>query len=107
MTRTGRTLTEYLRMGAAGIVALISFINYLPADSELNKALNPKDEIGEWNTQMKTNAILADLYDVFVSAHSKKGTRPKPYPRPKKAQSIGKDPIPLSQFWDWWHKKGR
>ena len=94
-------------MGAAGIVALISFINYLPADSALNKALNPKDEIGEWNTQMKTNAILADLYDVFVSAHSKKGTRPKPYPRPKKAQSIGKDPIPLSQFWDWWHKKGR
>ena len=26
MTRTGRTLTEYMEMGAAGMVALISFI---------------------------------------------------------------------------------
>ena len=104
MTRTGRKLNEYLRMGAAGIVALISFISYLPKDAALSMELDPKDEFGEWNTQRKTNAILADLFDVFVAAHSKKGTRPKPYPRPKQKQSIGKDPIPLSEFWDWWNK---
>ena len=107
MTRTGRTLTEYLSMGAAGIVALISFITYLPSDSELMREMHPKNEFAEWNTQIKTNAILADMFDAFVSAHTKKGVQPKRYPRPKQNRSIGKDPIPVSQFWDWWHGKGR
>ena len=48
-------------MGAAGIVALISFISYLPKDAALSREMDPKDEFGEWNTQRKTNAILADL----------------------------------------------
>lgn len=90
-------------MGAAGVVALISFIKFVPVDSELRRAMNPKDEFGEWNTRMKTNAILADLYDVFVKAHSRKGHKPKEYPRPRDRKGIGRDPIPLSEFWDWWN----
>ena len=105
MTRTGRTLTEYLEMGAAGMVALISFINYLPPDSELSKEMNPKEEFAEWYTTLKTNKILADLVDVVVAANTKKGRKPKEYPRPKKKETIGKGAIPISKFWDWWNSK--
>ena len=103
MTRTGRTLSEYMEMGAAGKVALLSFINYLPPDSELRKAMDPQNEFGEWNTTMKTNVILADLVDVFVKANTKKGRKAKTYPRPKKRRKIGSGAIPMSEFWDWWN----
>lgn len=92
-------------MGAAGKVALISFINYLPPDSALNGAMNPKDEFGAWYTTMKTNAILADLFDVFVQANTKKGRKTTPYPRPRQHRQIGKGAIPISEFWDWWNSK--
>lgn len=105
MTRTGRTLDEYMEMGAAGKVALISFIQYLPPDSALNRSMNPKDEFGEWYTTVKTNAILADLYDAYAAVNSKKGRKSKGYPRPKKKQTVGSGAIPVSQFWDWWNKK--
>jgi len=104
MTRTGRTLEEYMDMGAAGMVALISFTENLPIDSALSKSINPKDEYGEWQSTAKTNEILADLYDAYARVHSKKGRKPKPYPRPKNNRSIGKDAIPISEFWDWWNK---
>lgn len=89
-------------MGAAGKVALLSFITYLPPDSALGREMNPDEESFEWFTTLKTNAILADLFDVFVAANTRKGHKPKEYPRPKKKQTIGKDAIPISEFWDWW-----
>lgn len=104
MTRTGRTLEEYMGMGAAGLVALISFTENLPIDSALTRSINPKDEFSYWHTIAKTNSILADIYDAFASVHSKKGRKPKPYPRPKDTKSIGKGAIPISEFWDWWNK---
>ena len=103
MTRTGRTLSEYIDMGAAGMVALLSFINYLPPDSQLRQAMDPQDEVGEWSTVKKTNIILADLFDVFVSANTKKGHKAKQYPRPKQKKRIGSGAIPISEFWDWWN----
>ena len=103
MTRTGRTLSEYIDMGAAGMVALLSFINYLPMDSQLRQTMDPQDEVGEWSTTKKTNMILADLFDVFVSANTKKGHKAKQYPRPKQKRKIGSDAIPISEFWDWWN----
>ena len=103
MTRTGRTLSEYMEMGAAGKVALLSFINYLPPDSQLRQAMDPQDEVGEWSTVKKTNIILADLFDVFVSANTKKGHKAKQYPRPKQKKRIGSGAIPISEFWDWWN----
>ena len=103
MTRTGRTLSEYINMGAAGMVALLSFINYLPMDSQLRQAMDPQDEVGEWSTVKKTNTILADIFDVFVSANTKKGHKAKQYPRPKQKKRIGSGAIPISEFWDWWN----
>ena len=103
MTRTGRTLSEYINMGAAGMVALLSFINYLPMDSQLRQAMDPQDEVGEWSTVKKTNMILADLFDVFVQSKTKKGRKAKEYPRPKQKKRIGRGAIPISEFWDWWN----
>ena len=102
MTRTGRTLSEYMEMGAAGKVALISFIKNLPPDSALNRSMNPKDEFGVWYTTAQTNRILADLFDLVVAANTKKGRTPKPYPRPKHKKSVGKGAIPIKDFWKWW-----
>ena len=75
MTRTGRTLSEYMEMGAAGKVALLSFIGNLSPDSALAQEMDPKDEFGAWYTTMKTNAILADIFDVFVRANTRKGRK--------------------------------
>lgn len=105
MTRTGRTLAEYEEMGAAGKVALLSFINYLPIDSALRSAMEPGNEVREWYTTAKTNSILADLFDAFVAANTKKGHKAKEYPRPKRKRRIGSGAIPLSKFWDWWNSK--
>ena len=102
MTRTGRTLTEYMDMGAAGIAALISFINYITPEWKVYQEMHPKDEYGEWFSQMKANAILADIYDVFVAANTKKGRKAQTYPRPKSRRTIGRDAIPIKDFWTWW-----
>jgi hypothetical protein len=104
MTRTGRTLEEYMDMGAAGKVALISFIENLPIDSALGKAIRPKDEFAAWQQTAKTNTILADIYDILTIVHTKKGRNPKLYPRPQDRKNIiGSDAIPIGEFWDWWN----
>ena len=82
-------------MGAAGKVALLSFIHYLPADSALNRERDPKNESAEWNTTTKTNVILADIFDAFSVVHTKKGRKPFEYPRPKANKRIGKGAITL------------
>lgn len=103
MTRTGRTLYEYMKMGAAGMAALVSFVKFLPPDSALNRDMNPKDEFGIWYTTAKTNMILADLFDAFVSANTRKGRKAKEYPRPKHKKTFGRGAIPIKDFWKWWN----
>lgn len=106
MCMTGRTLSEYIGMGAAGMTALVSFVKYLQPDSALYREMHPRDEIGNWSTVAKTNAILADLYDAFAMVHSRKGSRPRPYPRPNaKAKTIGGGAIPIRDFDAWWGGK--
>lgn len=101
-------------MGAAGIVALVHFVENLDVDSALMRDIDSVD-IAEWASNLKTNALLADVFDAlvqfnfnYVQAHSKhRPQKPKPYPRPwaKKEDKIGKGAIPVSQFWDWWTSK--
>jgi hypothetical protein len=104
MTRTGRTLAEYVGMGAAGLVALVSFIIHLTPDSVLYRETHPRDDLGMWSTTVKTNAILADIYDAFAQSHTKKGRKAKPYPRPnaKDARTIGRGAIRVRDFEQWW-----
>lgn len=113
MTRTGRTLAEYERMGAAGVIALVSFVKHAGPDTALWRAVNPDDEMPEWTERRQTNAMLADIYDAVVrlaaitAAHGtgKKAKKTEPYPRPnakKKQKRIGKGAIAASKFAAWW-----
>lgn len=105
MTRTGRTLTEYLEMGAAGIVALVSFARHVPPDSALYREIHPRSQLPQWSTAAKTNAILADIFDAFCAANSRKGSRPKLYPRPDSSgRGIGKGAVRVKDFDEWWRR---
>lgn len=111
-SRTGHELSD------AGVSvsyeALASFIQNVPPDSALARDLNP--EVAEWATRVKTNAILADLYDevtalrhdvdsLLSKRHVKK---PKPYPRPgqKTKNHIGSGPLPMNELRKWFKSKG-
>lgn len=93
--------------------ALESFVLHLGCDSALVGELSP--EVAQWSSRWMTNCIIADLYDLVAAAkwenatmHTEKGKRkprkPTPYPRPgaKEKKKIGKDPIPIRDFDDWW-----
>jgi hypothetical protein len=51
-----------------------------------------RPDLSQWSTTAKTNAILADIYDMLAAINAnlcakgsgKKAKRPKPYPRPGK-----------------------
>lgn len=87
---------------------LAHFVAYLKPGSALHDELHPEYSSFDFKT-----ALLADIFDLlgsfrytYVAANSKsKPRRPKPYPRPwteRKSQHYGKDPIPASQFAEWW-----
>ena len=100
----GRTLS----WGAFG-----AFLKKEEADSALFKELNP--EIAAWSGTMKTNAILADIFDVLTSINAnlvaigsgKHAKKPKPYPRPWKTapdeeKHFGKDALPPEELREWY-----
>ena len=95
--------------------ALFSFINNLPKSSALWKATHPHDiDYALWESQEIVPQLLARLSDqisqlawMYSSAHTtKKQPKPKQLTRPgvesAKEEVYGKDPIPISQFNDWW-----
>ena len=95
-------------MGAAGTVALCHFIDKLGTDSALAHEISGHDT-RDWSERLRTNSLLADLFDavqLFQYGFAEKGSpKPKPYPRPwteDKAEKYGKDPIPIREFNNWW-----
>lgn len=72
-----------------------------------------------WDTRAKTNAILADIYDILaminvnlVSVGSgKKAKRPKPYPRPgvenEAKKKFGSGALPVRELEEWINNKRR
>lgn len=100
--------------------SLLSFVNYLPADSAIRRAQEPGIE---WSDGRMVAPVLADLYDaithlqyMYAMAHKGKGAKPrkpKPYPRPwvkdKTTEHFGKGAIPVSEFEKWWKgaKRGK
>lgn len=95
--------------------ALFSFIQNLPKTSALWKVTHPHDiDYALWESQEIVPQLLARLSDqisqltwMYSSAHTtKKQPKPKPLIRPgvesAKEEVYGKDPIPISQFNDWW-----
>ncbi len=117
MTMTGRCMREWTDIGAAGMVALVHFVRHLDARSALiAETREHGEELREWSCGLRTNSLLADLYDEiahllvsFARVHSKhKVHDPKKYPRPwldddsDERRKFGKDPIKIADFADWW-----
>lgn len=114
ITKTGYTLDD---IGSAlSWSALSSFISKLDIDSALGRELNPK--WADWSTTLKTNLILANIYDALnqlnsnvVAAYSGKKSKPvKPYPRPFELQNentkhFGSKPMPVNKLREWFEQK--
>lgn len=109
LTRTGYTLDDV--GGRLSWSALYSFVKNLGGDSATARSL--KKSTG-WETTLKTNEILADLFDQLriIDIHlvrfiSGGKTRPKfkPYPRPGKddntKRQIGKGAMPYNKLREW------
>lgn len=88
--------------------SLHSFIKNLDTDSALARDLGKSTG---WETTLKTNQILADIYDilqVIAILISRKRKRITPYPRPgadKDKRKIGKGAMPLNNLVEWFKRK--
>lgn len=107
MTRTRYTLDDLC--GELSERALLSFVRRLPADSETVAALSPD---GGWS---RTDMLLARICEgienlIWVTAckgakRSRLPKLPKRIPRPgvkPDERRIGREPIPISEFDDWY-----
>ena len=97
--------------GALPWSSLHSFIRYLGTDSALAQDLGKSTG---WETRIKTNAILADIFDLLQAIYAalallvsggKKKVKTKPYPRPGKddeyTRKIGKGALPYNELREW------
>lgn len=86
-------------------------------NSALMREINP--DAAQWNSTLKTNAILADIYDLLAVINAnmislgthKTAKKPKPYPRPgadrasKDEKHFGSDPLPVNELHKWIEEK--
>lgn len=97
--------------------ALASFVKNLSYESALWRSTH--EEMAEWSSILKTNAILSDIYDVLsqinanlvgIGSH-KKASKPKLYPRPwttdKKVKKFGKSSLPKNEMREWIKNYGK
>lgn len=114
MVRTGHELNDLGR--TLSWSAFRSFLKKLDIHSALLSEINP--ELSVWADQTKTNAILADIYDVLASINANLiaiGTRkaarpPKPYKRPGKqerddSKQFGSGALPPAELHAWIERK--
>lgn len=115
LTQTGHELQDVGR--TLSWDALASFVLHVGSDSALSRDLDAEYQL--WATTIKTNGILADIYDVLsqinanlVAIGSHKESKPiKPYPRPgmeEKRENVkhyGKGALPRGEFRKWLEKK--
>lgn len=96
--------------------ALDSFLSEIDADSALIREVDP--DTAEWGTRVKTNKILADIWDQLslinsnlVAIGSRKPAKtPKPYPRPGQKppddeRKIGSGALPPDELKKWFEEK--
>ncbi len=72
-------------------------------------------DLAAWAGAVKTNAILADIYDMLAMINvnlcalgtGKRAKKPKPYKRPgdKDKKQIGKKALPPDQLREWFANK--
>ena len=109
--QTGHTLDD---VGSAlSWSALGAFLHRVDPDGAIAHEIEP--EIAAFSSRFKTNAILADIYDLLaqinanlVAGFSRKLTsKPRRYPRPgdESKRRIGKDSMTISELDSWFAKK--
>lgn len=100
--------------GALSWSALGAFLHIVEPDSAIAHELEP--DVANFASSFKTNAILADIYDILaqinanlVAGFSRKRTqKPKRYPRPgdDSKRRIGKDnSMTMNELDSWFAKK--
>lgn len=104
-TKTGYTIDDI--GDKIGWGAFYSFVKNLNESSALSRDLN--QEVYTWGTTLKTNVILADIFDMLSAIHytlasmGGKPKKPKPYPRPgqkdKSVEHFGKDGVKDIRSW--------
>lgn len=78
-------------------------ISYAPADSALGRSI--LGDYAGWTNDTYLLALAVDaLHDANFQRGGAKGVRPQRVERPqaKQQHSFGSDPIPISEFNDWW-----
>lgn len=93
--------------------ALGAFLRHPEIESELARELEP--ELSSWSGTLKTNVILADIYDMLAMINAnicamgtgKRAKQPKAYTRPgdKSKKKIGKNALPPDELRAWFEKK--
>ena len=88
-------------------------MRHIDINSETARELDP--DIAALGTTVKTNALLADIFDVLAMINAnlvamgsgKKAVKPKAISRPgdKEKQRIGKGALPPDQFREWLENK--
>ena len=111
--QTGHSLDDV--GGALNWSALGAFLHRVDPDSAIAHEIEP--EIANFSSTFKTNAILADIYDMLaqinanlVAGFSRKRTsKPKRYPRPGDGEKrrIGKDSMTVNELDNWFAEKKR
>ena len=111
MTKAGKSLEDIGR--SLSWRALGAFLNKPDIDGEIAKELAP--DIAPWAGTIKTNAILADIFDMLAMINAnicamgtgKHATRPKPYERPgdESKKRIGKNALPPDQLRAFFERK--
>ena len=66
MVQTGRTLEEYIAMGAPGVVALAHYNAHMGLDTATFRSAQGLKDGMEWSSSFKQAALLADLYDLVA-----------------------------------------
>ena len=114
LTYTGFQLQDI--GGALGWSTAGAFIKNLPIESAFVRELHP--EFSEWATRTKTNALLADIFDMLANINAnlvaigsgRPVKKPKRYPRPVKKEPeevkhFGRDPLPPDELRKWFEEK--
>ena len=115
LTKTGHELRDVGR--TLSWDALASFLLYEDVDSALHRELGTKQAV--WAQTLKTNGILADIYDMLAQINSnlvaigsqQPAKEPKRYPRPdmddksENERHIGKGALPKAELRKWIEKK--
>lgn len=116
ITSAGIELSDVGRPSGITWRSFASLISNLGYDSALWRSTHT--DMAEWTSVVKTNIILADIYDMLAIINSnicggfshQKAQAPKPYLRPwskEKTRKLGKGALPKAELREWIKNYGK